>query len=158
MFVVEETHFPPNIRSEYVFVGKVLIRHKSAMSGSRSRSAHKRKDVGPTEEEYMSPHDVEDFRTDIVKAGARLADLLVVPYPDAHLVDDALFTVTEIVEYCGLKGRWVTSWASSACKEFLATEEVRGVSGCGIYCYDFKVRIVHVFFGIDCVAGGHRLC
>ena len=141
----------------YVLV-KCLFGTKSAMSGSRSRSVRKRKDVGPTEEEYMSPHDVEDFRTNIVDAGARLADLLVVPYPDAHLVDDALFAVTEIVEYCGLKGRWVTSWESSARKEFLATERVRGVSGCGIHCYDFEVRIVHVLFGIDCVAGGHRLC
>ena len=137
---------------------KCLFGTKSAMSGSRSRSAHKRKDVGPTEEEYMSPHDVEDFRTDIVDAGARLADLLVVPYPDAHLVDDALFAVAEIVEYCGLKGRWVTSWASSARKEFLATASVREVSGCGIYWYDCEVRVVHVFLVIDFLAGGHRLC
>jgi hypothetical protein len=62
----------------------------------------------------MSPLDVEEFCTDIVDAGARLADLVVVPHPNAHLVDDALFAVTEIVECFGLKGRWVTSWASSA--------------------------------------------
>ena len=100
------------------------------MSGSRSRSMRKRKVVGQTEKEDMSPLDVEEFRTDIVDAGARLADLVVVPYPNAHLVDDALFAVTEIVVCFGLKGRWVTSWASSARKEFLATDSVREVSGC----------------------------
>ena len=66
-------------------LGKCLFGTKSDMSGSRSRSARKRKDVGPAEDEYMSPHDVEDFRTNIVDAGARLADLLDVPYPNAHL-------------------------------------------------------------------------
>ena len=136
-------------------LGKCLFGTKSDMSGSRSRSARKRKDVGPAEEEYMSPQDVEDFRTDIVGAGARLADLLVVPYPNAPLVDSALFAVTEIVEYCGLKGRWVTSWASSARKEFLATASVREVSGCGIYWYDCEVRIAHVLFGVDRFAGSH---
>jgi ABC-type taurine transport system ATPase subunit len=90
----------------------------------------KRKVVGQTKKEDMSPEDVEEFRTDIVDAGSRLADLLVVPYPDAHLVDDALFAVTEIVKCFGLEGRWVTSWASSARKEFLATASVREVSGC----------------------------
>ena len=110
-------------------LGKCLFGTKSDMSGSRSRSARKRKDVGPAEEEYMSPHDVEDFRTDIVGAGARLADLLVVPYPNAPLVDNALFALTEIVKCFGLEGRWVTSWASSAREEFLATASVREVSG-----------------------------
>jgi hypothetical protein len=113
-----------------VLLGKCLFGTKSAMSGSRSRSMRKRKDVEPTEEEDMSPDDVEEYRTDIVKAGARLADLLVVPYPDAHLVDNALFAVTEIVECFGLEGRWITSWASSARNELLATASVREVSGC----------------------------
>ena len=86
--------------------------------------------VGQTEKEDMSPLDAEEFRTDIVDAGARLADLVVVPYLNARLVDDALFGVTEIVECFGLKGRWVTSWASSARNEFLATDSVLEVSGC----------------------------
>ena len=90
----------------------------------------KRKVVGQTEKEDMSPRDAEEFRAEIIDAGARLADLVVVPYPNARLVDDALFGMTEIVECFGLKGRWVTSWASSARKEFLATESVREVSGC----------------------------
>ena len=63
-------------------------------------------------------------------AGARLADLVVVEYPNARLVDNALFGVTEVVECFGLKGQWVTSWATSAHNEFLATDSVREVSGC----------------------------
>ena len=113
-----------------LLLGKCIFGRKSAMSGSRSLAMRKRKDVGPTEEEDMSPQDVEDFCTDIIDAGSRLAYLLVVPYPDAHLVNNALFAVTEIVECFCRKGRWVTSWASIARKEFLATESVREVSGC----------------------------
>ena len=55
---------------------------------------------------------------------------MVVEYPNAHLVDDALFAVTEIVECFGLEGQWVTSCASSDCTEFVATDSVREVSGC----------------------------
>ena len=108
---------------------KCLFRTKSAMSCSRSM--RKRKVVGLTEEEDMSLLlDIEKFRTEIVDAGARLADLLVVEYPNAHLVDNALFGVTEIVECFGLKGRWVTSWTSSARNKFLETESVREVGDC----------------------------
>ena len=113
-----------------LLLGKRLFGTKFAMSGSRSCSMSKLKVVGQTEKEDMSPLDVEEFRTDIVDAGARLADLLVDDYPNAHLVGDALFAMTEIVECFGLNGRWVTFWASSARKEFLATESVREVSGC----------------------------
>ena len=111
-----------------LLLGKCLFGTESAMSGSRSM--RERKVVGKTEEGDMSPHDMEEFRTDIVAAGARLADLMVDDYPNAHLVGDALFAVTDIVECFGLKGRWVTSWASSARNEFLATASVREVSGC----------------------------
>ncbi len=55
---------------------------------------------------------------------------MVVEYPNACLVNDALFGVTEVVECFGLKGQWVTSWASSAQNELLATDSVREVSGC----------------------------
>jgi hypothetical protein len=103
----------------------------------------------------MSPLDVEEFRTDILDAGARLADLVVVKYPDAHLVDDALFDVTEVVECFGLKGQWVTSWASSAHNEFLATNSVREVSGCVSYIdMSDEFRVVHLYCFIGCLAGG----
>ena len=100
------------------------------MSGPHSYSVRRRKVIGQTGTEDMSPLDVEEFQTCIVDAGEWLADLVVVPYPNARLVNDALFGMTEIVECLGLKGRWVTSWESSAHNEFLETDRVREVNGC----------------------------
>ena len=47
-------------------------------------------------------------------AGTVLAPLLKVEYPSADLASAALYGVTEVVEGYSLKGKWVTSWASSA--------------------------------------------
>jgi hypothetical protein len=103
--------------------------------------------IGQTGTEDMSPLDVEEFRTCIIDAGARLADLVVVKYPNASLVEDALFGVTEVVECYGLKGQWVTSWASSAHNEFLVTDSVREVSGCVAYIdMSCEFRVVHFYF------------
>ena len=111
--------------------------------------------IGQTGMEDMSLLDVEEFRNSIIDAGARLADLVVVEYPNARLVDDALFGVTEVVECCGLKGQWVTSWASSAHNEFLATNSVREVSGCVSYIdMSYEFRVVHLYCFIGCLAGG----
>ena len=80
----------------------------------------------------------------MLDAGTQLASLLVVEYPNAGLFNNALFGVTEVVECYSLKGKWVTSWASSAHDEFLATDSVREVSGCvaffGMTC---EYRAVH---------------
>ena len=100
------------------------------MSGPHSFSMRRRKVIKQAGTEDMSPLDVKEFRTDILHDGTRLANLVFVKYPNAQLVDDALFAVTEVVEYFGLKGQWVTSWASSAHNEFLATNSVRKVSVC----------------------------
>ena len=94
---------------------------KSTMSGPHSFTVRRRKVIGQAGTEEMSPLDVEEFRTGILDAGARLASLVVVDYPNARLVDDALFGVTEVVECYGLKGQWVTSSARSDNNEFLAT-------------------------------------
>ena len=77
---------------------------------------------------YLSPTDVEEFHTVILEAGTRLASLLTVEYPSADLVSDALYNVMEVVEVYSLKGKWVTSWASSARSEFLATSGIHEVS------------------------------
>jgi len=70
-------------------------------------------------ETNLSPVDVEEFWTDILEAGTWLASLLEVEYPSAGLVDDTLWDVTEVVVECySMKGKWVTSWASSAHNEF----------------------------------------
>ena len=77
---------------------------------------------------YLSPVNVEEFRTGILEAGTRLASLLTVEYPSADLVSDALDGVTEAVEVYSLEGKWVTSWASNAGSEFLVTSGIREVS------------------------------
>ena len=105
-----------------------LFGTESAMSGSRSM--RKCKVVRQTETDDMYPLNAKEFCAEITNAGAWLADLVVVEYPNARLVDDALSAVTEIVECFGLKGWWVTSWACSARNEFLATDSVCEVSGC----------------------------
>ena len=79
---------------------------------------------------------------------------MVVGYPNACLVSNALFGVTEVVACYGLKGQWVMSWASSAYDEFLATDSVREVSGyvafIDIFC---EFCFVHFYFFIGCFAG-----
>ena len=97
---------------------------------SNARSMCKRKVVGKTATKSLSPIDVDEFRTGILDAGMRLTEVLAKEYPKASLVDNALFGVSKVVERFGLEGRWVTSWASSARDEFLATNNVREVSGC----------------------------
>ena len=77
----------------------------------------------------------------------RLASLVVVEYPNTRLVNNALFGVMEVVECFGLKGQWVTSWASSAHDELLATDRVPEVSGCVAYInMSCKFCVVHFYF------------
>ena len=103
----------------------------------------------------MSLLDVEEFRTGILNAGARLASLVVVEYTNACLVNDALFGVTEVVKCYGLKGQGVTSWESSAHDELLATESVREVSDCVVFIDNLcKFCVVHLNFFIGYFAGG----
>ena len=79
-------------------------------------------------EKYLSPVDVEDFRTDILEAGTRPASMLKVEYPDSDLVSAALYGVSEVVEDFSMKGKWVTFWASSAKNYFLVTLVIHEVS------------------------------
>ena len=95
-------------------------------------------------ETFLLPVDVDEFQTDILEAGTRLASLLEVEYPSDGLVSDALWGVTEVVECCSLKGKWVTSWASSAHNELLAADSVRKVSDCvAFFDMTCESRVVH---------------
>ena len=74
-----------------LLLGQCLFGEKPAMSGPHyftMRTCKLR-----TETEDMSPDDIAEFRSVMIDAGARLADLVDVKYPDAHLVDDALLSV-----------------------------------------------------------------
>jgi len=93
---------------------------------------------------YLSPVDVEEFRTGILEAGTRLASLLTVEYPSADLASDALYGVTEVVEAYSMKGKWVMSWASSARNVFSVTFGIQEVSG-SVTFFDMtcKSRVAH---------------
>jgi hypothetical protein len=97
------------------------------MSGPHYISASNRRATRHAATEYLSPDDVGSFRTAILDAGYRLGTLLTAEYPRADLVSDVLYAVTTVVGVYGLEGKWVTSWASGARSEFLATTEVREV-------------------------------
>ena len=113
----------------------------------KKNTMSKRRVIGHAAMEYLAPVDVKEFRTGILEAGMRLASLLVVEYPNACLVNDALFGVTDVVECYSLKGKWVTSWDSSACNEFLATDSIREVSGCvSFFDMTCKSLVVHYNF------------
>ena len=76
-------------------------------------------------------------------------------YPRADLVSEALYVVTKVVGVYGLAGKWVTSWASGAQSEFLATSEVREVSTSVTFlirpaCFVLFTEI----FNLDYFAGG----
>jgi len=80
---------------------------------------------------YLSPFDVEEFCAGILGAGTGLAPLLKIEYPSADLVSAALCDVLEVVvvKGCSTKGKWVTSWASSAKNVYLVTFDICEVSG-----------------------------
>ena len=80
---------------------------------------------------YLSPFDVEGFCAGILGAGTGLAPLLKIEYPSADLVSAALCDVLEVVvvKGCSTKGKWVTSWASSAKNVYLVTFNICEVSG-----------------------------
>ena len=98
------------------------------MSGPHYISASNRRANGHAATEYLSPDDVAAFRAAILDAGYVLGTLLTSEYPRSDLVSKAWYAVTKVVGVYGLEGKWVTSWASGAQSEFLATSEIREVS------------------------------
>ena len=113
------------------------------MSGPHYFTVRRRRVIEHTATEYLSPIDVEELCTDILDAGLRLASLLTA-YPRADLVGEALSAVTEVVEAFSLEGKWVTSWASSAKIELVATSGLCVVSGSVTFSnMTCKSRVVH---------------
>ena len=98
------------------------------MSGPHYISVSNRRAIGHAATEYLSPDDIGAIRTAILDTGLGLGTLLTAEYPQTDLVSEALYVVTQVVGAYDLEGKWVTSWASGAQSEFLATSEVREVS------------------------------
>jgi hypothetical protein len=112
------------------------------MSGPHYISSSNREATGHAAAVYLSPGDVAAYRAAILGAGYVLGGLLSCEFPKAELVSEALYAVTKVVGVYGLEGKWVTSWASGARSEFLATSEVREVSAIVIFVSCGQ----HVFF------------
>ena len=106
------------------------------MSGPHYISVPNRRVTGRAATEYLSPDDVAAYRAAILDAGYCLGTLLNAEYPRADLVSEALYAVTTVGGVYGLEGKWVTSWASGARSEFLATTEVREVSASVCLLFD----------------------
>jgi hypothetical protein len=106
-----------------------------------------------TATEYLSPDDVGEFCNAILDAGLGLGTLLTAEYPRAELVSEALYFVTKVVGDYGLDGKWVTSWASGAQSEFVATSEVREVSA-SVGLFDtacvFLSHLLNILFRLLC--------
>ena len=103
--------------------------------------------------EYLSPNDVAEFRDAILDASLKLGTLLTAEYPRAEQVSAALQVVTKVVGDYGLEGKWVTTWASIAKSEFVATSEVRKGSG-SVALFDtafmFLSHLLNILFRLLC--------
>ena len=103
--------------------------------------------------EYLSPDDVSEFCGAILDAGLNLGTLLTAKYPRAEQVCAALYVVMEIVGDYGLEGEWVTTWASKAKSEFVATSEVQKVSGSVALlntAFVFLSHLLNILFRLLC--------
>ncbi len=94
------------------------------------------------EQEYVPPNEVEDFRSEILKAGMRLMSMSSTEFPNAELVSNAMDGVRHVVWTHNLAGKWVTSHVSNgnAEREYVTTKEIHSVS---IFVFSFLINVMH---------------
>ncbi len=92
-----------------------------------------------TEQEYVPPDEVEDFRSEILKAGMHFMSMSGTKFPNAELVSNAMDGVLHVVGMYNLAGKWVTSRVSNAEWEFMMTKEIRSVS---ILAFSFLINVM----------------
>ncbi len=88
-------------------------------------------------QEHMPPDEVEDFCSEILKAGMRLISVSGANFPNAELVSNAMGGVLHVVRMYDLEGKWVTSRVSNT--EFVMTKEIRGMS---ISAFSFLINVM----------------
>ncbi len=76
----------------------------------------------------MPSDEIEELHNEIFEAGAHLASMSSVGFPDAESVSDAIARVLSVVKQYKLVGRWVTSRISNAEKDYVTTKEIPHVS------------------------------
>jgi hypothetical protein len=89
------------------------------------------------EQEALFLGDVDNFRGEIVVKGQFLLEEIVLDYPDAERVSEAIRDVLRVVLSYDLEGKWVTSCVSGA--EYVTTREIRSVSIYFLICFKCNV-------------------
>ncbi len=86
------------------------------------------------EQEALFFEDVDEFCSELIKKGGRLAAVIALDYPDAERVREEICNVIDTVKTYELVGKWVTSVTSPSGAEFVTTPEICSVS---IFSYLF---------------------
>ncbi len=86
------------------------------------------------EQEALFFKDVDEFRSELIEKGGRLAAVIAPDYPDAERVHEEICDVLDTVKNYEVVGKWVTSVTSPSGAEFVTTPEIRSVS---IFSYLF---------------------
>ncbi len=82
------------------------------------------------EQEALFFEDVDEFCSELIKKGGRLAAVIAPDYPDTERVREELRDVLDTVETYEVVGKWVTSVTSRSDEEFVTTQDIRSVSMC----------------------------
>ena len=83
------------------------------------------------EQEALFFEDVDEFHSELIEKGGRLAAVIAPDYPDAERVREKIRNVLETVETYEVVGKWVTSCSGV---EYVTTQEICSVS---IFSYSF---------------------
>ncbi len=82
------------------------------------------------EQEALFFEDVDEFRSELIKKGGRLAAVIASDYPDAERVREEICNVLDTVKTYEVVRKWVTSVTSRSNEEFVTTQEIRSVNIC----------------------------
>jgi hypothetical protein len=82
------------------------------------------------EQEALFFEDVDEFCTELIKKGGRLAAVIAPDYPDAERLCKEICNVLDTVKTYEVVGKWVASVTSRSDEEFVMTQEIRSVSIC----------------------------
>jgi hypothetical protein len=105
-------------------------------------------------EEYLPSDEIKEFCNDILEAGALLASMSSVGFPDAESVSNTIAHVLSVVKQYKLVGRWVTSHISNAEKEYVTTKEIPHVIFLHIFCINqCNAQSLTIGFSSDYSAG-----
>ena len=80
------------------------------------------------EQEALFFEDVDEFRSELIEKGGRLAAVIAPDYPDAECICKKICNVLNTVETYEVVGKWVTSITSRSGEEYVTTQAICSVS------------------------------